>query len=389
MESGEPKPPLSPTPIETTPEPTSVPVRDVQVNWEKEEFIIDGRHFPFSKDVFTIVRPDGTIGKGAIVGYHPDNDTFSLSGVSSEGKHVSFPPVPFETFLAWQEMPIDVTAPALEPVVENLNLEKYRRAGEYVRSLIASGRDMLTDFLWDLEPFNRKPDINDIEKWIREAVWTRHLTIDEAKHLFEILGIENNGGFEIKTFDAKVAPVEPVPEPAPMTPAEPKPAPFMKSGTETETEKAKTLAELRRTIENTQRIIDEEKRKIEERKKIREKLEAELVEIRRKPIIELPEDIKNFIDDVLRGLEQNLKTWTDENSTRMIESTRTQVKLLKSDPIKYFTKEREHAERMLSFSLDDKKSTEAEKQEFTTMWTKEIKKLQRVIDALKAINPEK
>lgn len=81
------------------------------------------------------------------------------------------------------------------------------------------------------------------------------------------------------------------------------------------------------------------------------RLEKQLEEIRNKKaeteLLELPEDIKKIIDEEMDSLRKSEKRYEVNGPDNMLEFTRAEIKLLESDPIKYFTREKTKAEGMV------------------------------------------
>ncbi|MFA6177769.1 MAG: hypothetical protein WC694_02650 [Candidatus Paceibacterota bacterium] len=100
---------------------------------------------------------------------------------------------------------------------------------------------------------------------------------------------------------------------------------------------------------------------------------------------ELPEDVKNIIDEELKKEKSILKDFTEQQDENMIKHCEKSVKLLESDPITYFSEKRSDAEELLNSWLEDKEYNETTKQKNINACTEEIKEYKRIIDALKTI----
>jgi len=161
--------------------------------------------------------------------------------------------------------------------------------------------------------------------------------------------------------------------------------PAPKPASEQETDRERTLAALRATIANTQKILDEEAEiRATIMRRLAEIREAKNTATKKKERVELPEDVKNFIDEELKRRERSLESFTEKNDTDMIDFVKTKIELLQSDPIKYWTVKKEEALETLDFVSKNTTWTEERRQDAKTGWSKKVANFQKIIDVLEA-----
>jgi hypothetical protein len=100
-----------------------------------------------------------------------------------------------------------------------------------------------------------------------------------------------------------------------------------------------------------------------------------------------PEGVKKLIEEELAGFKKYLQKCKENRDEYSIGYTEEKIKLLESDPIKYFTEQRDDAQSTLNFVSTNQKylseHTKEENRDSKIQQTQRVERFQRIIDTLK------